>query len=65
MHRKMEDGFHLGKRLDPEQLRLPSEEMVLGSPFYISARDLLTHAIILGMTGCGKTVLAKIMIEEA
>ncbi|MDH5702371.1 MAG: DUF853 family protein, partial [Candidatus Bathyarchaeota archaeon] len=61
----MEDGFHLGKRLDPEQLRLPSEEMVLGSPFYISARDLLTHAIVLGMTGCGKTVLGKIMIEEA
>jgi len=61
----MDDGFHLGKRLDPEQLRLPSEEMVLGSPFYISARDLLTHAIVLGMTGCGKTVLGKIMIEEA
>ena len=61
----MEDGFRLGKRLDPEQLRLPSEEMLLGSPFYISPRDLLTHAIILGMTGCGKTVLGKIIIEEA
>ncbi len=61
----MEDGFRLGKRLDPRQLRLPSEEMVLGSEFYISPRDLLTHVIVLGMTGCGKTVLGKIMIEEA
>ncbi len=65
VHRKMEDGFRLGKRLDPEQLRLPSEEMVLGSAFYVSPRDLLTHVIVLGMTGCGKTVLGKIMIEEA
>ncbi len=61
----MKDGFHLGKRLDPEQLHMPSEEMILGAPFYISSRDLLTHAIVLGMTGCGKTVLGKIMIEEA
>jgi hypothetical protein len=61
----MEDGFHLGREVDPEQLRLPSEEMVLGSPFYVSPRDLLTHVIVLGMTGCGKTVLGKIMIEEA
>ncbi len=65
VRRKMEDGFHLGKRLDPEHLRFPSEEMVLRAPFYISARDLLTHVIVLGMTGCGKTVLGKIMIEEA
>ncbi len=61
----MEDGFNLGKRLDPEQLRLPSEELVLGPPFCISPHDLLTHAIVLGMTGSGKTVLGKIITEEA
>ena len=65
MHRKIEDGLYLGKKIDPKQLRLPSEEMILGSPFYVSPYDLLTHAIILGMTGSGKTILGKSIIEEA
>jgi len=65
MHRRVEQRFYLGKRFDPKQLRAPSEEMILGSPFYISPPDLLTHVIILGMTGSGKTILGKIIIEEA
>ena len=65
MHSKNKSGFYLGKRLDPEQLSLPSEEMTLSSRFYISPHDLLTHTIVLGMTGSGKTILGKIMIEEA
>ena len=60
-----EHRFYLGRRFDPKQLKLPSEQMALGSPFHLSPYDLLTHAIILGMTGSGKTILGKIIIEEA
>ena len=35
------------------------------SEFTISLEDLTTHAFILGMTGSGKTVLGKIILEEA
>ncbi len=33
-------------------------------PFYLPTSDLLTHCVILGMTGSGKTVLGKIILEE-
>ena len=65
MYKEAERGFYLGRRFDPKHLNLPSEEMMLGSSFYISPYELLTHSIILGMTGSGKTILGKIIIEEA
>ncbi len=51
--------FYLGKRLDGESGRL-TDDLVL----YDSA-DLTTHAVIIGMTGSGKTGLGIGLIEEA
>ena len=36
-----------------------------GSPFYLDPKRLKTHAFVCGMTGSGKTVLTKAVIEEA
>src|SRR5690242_3586748 len=36
-----------------------------GEPFMLSARDLTTHAVCLGMTGTGKTGLGICLLEEA
>lgn len=36
-----------------------------GRPFEIDRLSLTKHAIILGATGSGKTVLSKVMVEEA
>lgn len=63
--RNGEPRFYLGKRFNPKARRLPTEAMPLGTPFQISVYDLLTHGIILGMTGSGKTIVGKIAIEEA
>lgn len=35
------------------------------APVLYNSQDLLTHAVILGMTGCGKTGLGITLIEEA
>ncbi|HEY8103242.1 MAG TPA: DUF87 domain-containing protein [Gaiellaceae bacterium] len=48
-----ERGFHLGKLSDG------SGELVL------DPADLTTHAVILGMTGSGKTGLGIVLLEEA
>ncbi|HUQ22869.1 MAG TPA: ATP-binding protein [Gaiellaceae bacterium] len=48
----MADGFYLGKRLDGGELRL-------------DPGDLTTHAVIVGMTGSGKTGLGIVLLEEA
>jgi len=51
--------FYLGKRYDlASNTRLP--DLVL-----YDSRDLLTHAVILGMTGSGKTGLGISLLEEA
>jgi hypothetical protein len=34
-------------------------------PFHLSANDLTTHGVVLGMTGSGKTGLLLVMVEEA
>jgi hypothetical protein len=51
--------FYLGKRYDPSQQRL-TDEIV-----YYDARDLTTHAVVVGMTGSGKTGLCVSLLEEA
>ena len=51
--------FYLGKEFDLAQ-QTRKEEMVL-----YDSKDLLTHAVIIGMTGSGKTGLGIAMIEEA
>ncbi|MCL4780217.1 MAG: DUF87 domain-containing protein [Gammaproteobacteria bacterium] len=52
-------AFYLGRRYDP-QTGTPVDEPVL-----YDSRDLSTHAVIIGMTGSGKTGLGISLIEEA
>ncbi len=51
--------FYLGKRYDVEREQ-STEELVL-----YDTRDLTTHAVIVGMTGSGKTGLGIGLLEEA
>lgn len=52
-------NFYLGKLFDPEAGKL-SEQPLLYDP-----ADLTTHAVVVGMTGSGKTGLCIDMLEEA
>ena len=52
-------AFYLGKRIDSADDAL-TDELVL-----YDSKDLNTHAVIIGMTGSGKTGLGIGMIEEA
>jgi len=52
-------AFYLGKRVDEETQEL-SDDVVL-----YDSKDLTTHAVIIGMTGSGKTGLGIGMLEEA
>lgn len=52
-------AFFLGRRVDPASGG-ETEELVL-----YDSRDLTTHAVIIGMTGSGKTGLGVGLIEEA
>ena len=55
----MADGmFYLGKELTGK-----GEE--LGKDYLLDADDLTTHAMVLGMTGSGKTGLCLDLVEEA
>jgi hypothetical protein len=51
--------FYLGQRVDPDTQREAD------TPLLYDASDLVTHAVILGMTGSGKTGLGIGLIEEA
>lgn len=51
--------FYLGRRYDPTNQKLADDVV------YYDARDLVTHAIVVGMTGSGKTGLCITMLEEA
>ncbi|MBN1270551.1 MAG: DUF87 domain-containing protein [Kiritimatiellae bacterium] len=52
-------AFYLGKTFDPSTAKL-TDELVL-----YDAKDLTTHAMMVGMTGSGKTGLAMTLLEEA
>ncbi len=51
--------FYLGRRYDLEARRVTDE------PILYDSRDLVTHAVCVGMTGSGKTGLCLSLIEEA
>src|SRR3954465_11555803 len=50
--------FYLGRESDAAGAHL-------GAPLLYDARDLVTHAVCVGMTGSGKTGLCVSLIEEA
>ncbi|MBL8202070.1 MAG: ATP-binding protein [Chromatiales bacterium] len=52
-------AFYLGRRWDPAAGKLTDELVLYDSP------DLTTHAVIIGMTGSGKTGLGISLLEEA
>lgn len=51
--------FYLGKEVDPETMALKPDYVLYDS------RDLVTHAVCVGMTGSGKTGLCISLLEEA
>src|SRR5690349_1558560 len=51
--------FYLGRRYDPNTSRVTDDVV------YYDSRDLTTHAVVLGMTGSGKTGLCITLLEEA
>jgi|WetSurMetagenome_2_1015567.scaffolds.fasta_scaffold29896_2 DnaJ-domain-containing protein 1 len=56
---KPTDGLYLGKRKDALGL-FPTDRN-----YFLPIQDLVTHVFICGVTGTGKTVLGKSIIEEA
>ncbi len=54
------NNFYLGARVDPESDQVLEDEVI-----YYDSRDLMTHGVILGMTGSGKTGLGITILEEA
>ena len=52
-------AFYLGRGYDRDKQE-PRKD-----PFLYDAKDLTTHALIVGMTGSGKTGLSVVLLEEA
>ncbi len=52
-------AFYLGKRYDAASAK-PTDDLIL-----YDSRDLTTHAVVVGMTGSGKTGLCLALLEEA
>lgn len=55
------EGLFLGRVLEDQF----NELVATNEPFVIQEADLLTHTFICGVTGAGKTVIGKALIEEA
>jgi hypothetical protein len=55
------EGLYVGRR----QATVGARRYELGDSFTIPISDLLTHGFICGITGSGKTVLGKSIVEEA
>jgi DNA helicase HerA-like ATPase len=53
----MGSGLYIGRGVDPES-------GAAGERLELDADDLLTHGLIVGMTGSGKTGLAIVLLEE-
>ncbi|HEX2618525.1 MAG TPA: DUF87 domain-containing protein, partial [Phototrophicaceae bacterium] len=51
--------FYLGRRYNPQTQQLDDDVV------YYDSRDLTTHAVVVGMTGSGKTGLCITLLEEA
>ena len=51
-------SFILGELIDDAGQRT-------GTPLHLDPSDLTTHAVILGMTGSGKTGLGIVLLKEA
>lgn len=51
--------FYLGREYDP------GSQKVSGEPVMYDSKDLVTHGVVLGMTGSGKTGLCIALLEEA
>lgn len=51
--------FYLGRKFDPNTGRLIDDVV------YYDSRDLVTHSVVVGMTGSGKTGLCITLLEEA
>ncbi len=52
--------FYLGREFVPGTQQLDNNDVV-----YYDSRDLTTHAVVVGMTGSGKTGLCITLLEEA
>lgn len=52
--------FYLGKTYDPAKKKVKEDDLIL-----YDSKHLTTHAVILGMTGSGKTGLGITILEEA
>ena len=52
--------FYLGARYDLAARARRPDELVL-----YDSKDLVTHALVVGMTGSGKTGLCSVLLEEA
>ena len=50
-------AFYLGRRYDLDK-REPRKD-----PLLYDAKDLTTHALVVGMTGSGKTGLSVVLLE--
>ena len=58
--------FYLGTRVDPLPPEAAGEASGhLAAPVLLSAKELTTHAVCVGMTGSGKTGLLVGLLEEA